>query len=52
MVRLRPHLLLVRSLLVPETYNVLINPRRADAVNIRRLAVMQYPLDSRLVPRE
>jgi len=39
-------------MLVPETYNVLINPRHADAALIRRLAVMPYPLDSRLVPRE
>jgi hypothetical protein len=31
--------------LVPETYNVLINPRHKDAVGIERLAVMPYPLD-------
>ena len=45
-------LLVVRSVLVPETYNVLINPRHADAARIKRLAVMPFPLDSRLVRRE
>ena len=40
------------SALVPETYNVLINPRHADAARIKRLAVMPFPLDSRLVRRE
>jgi RES domain-containing protein len=44
-------LLIVRSVLVPETYNILINPRHPDAARIRRLAVLPYPLDSRLVPR-
>jgi len=34
--------LVVRSVLVPETYNVLINPRHEDAVGIKRLAVMPY----------
>ncbi|MGC1521034.1 MAG: RES family NAD+ phosphorylase [Steroidobacteraceae bacterium] len=43
--------LVVRSVLVPETYNVLINSRHEDAVGIKRLAVMPYPLDSRLVPQ-
>lgn len=43
--------LVVSSVLVPETYNVLINSRHADAARIRRLAVMAYPLDSRLLPR-
>jgi RES domain-containing protein len=45
-------LLVVRSVLVPETYNILINPRHADAEHIQRLAVIPYPLDSRLVPRD
>ena len=45
-------LLIVRSVLVPEPYNVLINPRHADAVRIKRLAVMPYPVDSRLVARD
>jgi RES domain-containing protein len=35
--------LVVRSVLVPETYNVLINSRHADAARIKRLAVMPYP---------
>ena len=45
-------LLVVRTVLVPETYNVLINPRHADAARIKRLAVMPYPLDSRLLARD
>jgi hypothetical protein len=45
-------LLRVRSVLVPETYNVLIDPRLADAALIKRLAVMPYPLDSRIVARD
>jgi RES domain-containing protein len=36
--------LVVRSVLVPETYNVLINSRHADAARIKRLAVMPYSL--------
>ncbi len=44
-------LLLVRSVLVPETRNVLINPRHADAAQIQRLAVFPYPLDARLTSR-
>jgi RES domain-containing protein len=44
--------LVVRSVLVPETYNVLINPRHADAARIKRLAVITYPLDSRLLARD
>jgi len=46
----RSAVLVVRSVLVPETYNVLVNPRHADAASIRRLAVFPYPLDSRLRP--
>ena len=34
--------LVVRSVLVPETYNVLINSCHADAARIKRLAVMPY----------
>ncbi len=45
-------LLIVRCVLVPETHNVLINPRHADAARIKRLAVMPYTLDSRLMRRE
>ena len=45
-------LLTVRSVLVPETYNVIINPRHAEAARIRRVAVMPYPLDSRLFARD
>ena len=43
--------LVVRSVLVPESYNVLINPRHAGASRIKRLAVMPYPVDSRLKPQ-
>ena len=41
-------LLIVRSVLVPETYNVLINPRHTDAVQVARLAAFRFPLDERL----
>jgi RES domain-containing protein len=41
--------LTVRSVLVPETYNLIINPRHADAPRIRRLTSFPYPLDSRLL---
>jgi RES domain-containing protein len=44
--------LVVRSVLVPETYSVLINSRHVDAAQIKRLAVMPYPLDPRLLPRD
>jgi putative toxin-antitoxin system antitoxin component (TIGR02293 family) len=40
--------LAVRSVLVPETYNLIINPRHADATRINRLTSFPYPLDSRL----
>jgi RES domain-containing protein len=40
--------LLVRSILVPETYNLLINPRHAEAARIAPLAAFPYPLDPRL----
>jgi RES domain-containing protein len=44
-------LLIVRSVLVPETYNVLINPRHAEAGRIKRVATFPYPLDARLIER-
>jgi RES domain-containing protein len=44
----RSAVLLVRSVLVPETYNVLINPRHAEAARIARHADFPYPLDPRL----
>jgi RES domain-containing protein len=40
--------LTVRSVLVLETYNLIINPRHADATRIKRLTSFPYPLDSRL----
>jgi len=40
--------LTVRSVLVPETYNLIINPRHADATRIKRATSFPYPLDSRL----
>lgn len=43
--------LIVRSVLVPETYNVLINPRHVEAARIERIAVFPYPLDVRLGQR-
>jgi RES domain-containing protein len=43
--------LLVRSVLVPETYNALLNPRHADAGQIRVLSSFPYPLDPRLFGR-
>ena len=44
-------LLIVRSALVPETYNVLVNPRHPDAAHIACVAVFPYPLDVRLLPK-
>jgi RES domain-containing protein len=44
-------LLIARSVLVPETYNVLINPRHVDAARIVRVATFPYPLDARLTGR-
>jgi len=38
----------VPSVLVPETHNVLINPRHNDAAQIRMLNGFPYPLDARL----
>ncbi len=42
-------ILIVPSVLVPETLNVLIDPRHADARRITLLASIEYPLDARLV---
>ena len=44
----RTAVLTVRSVLVPETYNLIINPRHADAERIKRATSFPYPLDSRL----
>jgi RES domain-containing protein len=44
--------LVVRSVLVPQTYNVLVNLRHVGAMHVKRLDVMPYPLDSRLGRRE
>jgi RES domain-containing protein len=45
----RGAVLMVRSVLVPETYNLIINPRHANATRIQRLTSFPYPLDSRLL---
>ena len=45
----RVAILMVRSVLVPETYDSIINPRHADATGIKRLTSFPYPLDSRLL---
>jgi RES domain-containing protein len=44
----RSAVLLVPSVLVPETHNVLTNPRHAEAARIERLTSFPYPLDPRL----
>jgi len=44
-------LLVVHSVLVPETYNLLINPRHAEAAGVKVVATFSYPLDARLVRR-
>jgi len=44
----RTAMLLVPSVLVPDTYNALINPRHNDAAQIRTLSAFPYPLDRRL----
>lgn len=41
--------LLVRSLLVPQTWNVLINPLHQDALRMTTLAQIRFPLDTRLL---
>lgn len=42
-------ILLVRSVLVPETWNILVNPLHQDAVSVTGLAEIRFPLDSRLI---
>jgi RES domain-containing protein len=42
-------LLRVPSAIVPETFNVLLNPRHRDAAMVRVLWHEQYPWDSRLL---
>lgn len=44
----RSAVLLVRSVLVPETLNAVVNPRHAEAPSIAALEVIPYPLDARL----
>jgi RES domain-containing protein len=44
----RAAVLTVRSVLVPETYNLIINPRHTDAARIKRVTSFPYPLDPRL----
>jgi RES domain-containing protein len=39
--------LIVRSVLVPETYNVLVNPRHVGAARVKQLGIIPYPLDAR-----
>lgn len=41
-------LLRVPSILVPATWNVLLNPEHGDAPRVRVEAVMEYPFDGRL----
>jgi RES domain-containing protein len=44
-------ILIVPSVLVPETHNVLVNPRHVDAAHIERLATFPYVLDPKFVER-
>jgi RES domain-containing protein len=44
-------LLAVPSALVPETFNVMLNPRHPDAAQVRVLAHRQYGFDPRLFER-
>jgi RES domain-containing protein len=48
----RSLVLVVRSVLLPETYNVLINPRHPDAARISCVASFPYPVDARLADRD
>lgn len=41
--------LLVRSVLLPETWNLIVNPVHRDAAGITSLAEIRFPLDSRLI---
>jgi RES domain-containing protein len=36
------------SVILPETWNVLVNPRHAEAGRVRVLEVVEYPMDERL----
>jgi RES domain-containing protein len=45
----RAAVLMVRSVLVPETYNWIINPRHTDAARIKRLTSFPYPLEPQLL---
>lgn len=42
-------LLRVRSVLVPETWNILVNPMHPDTVGMTSLAEIRFPLDARLI---
>jgi RES domain-containing protein len=42
-------LLRVPSVIVPETYNVLLNPEHADAAKVKVLWQPEYPWDARLL---
>lgn len=46
-----PALLRLPSVLVPETWNMLLNPRHPDAGRCRIVSVHPYSLDPRLVGR-
>lgn len=41
--------LLVRSVLVPETWNALVNPLHRQALAITTLAQIRFPLDARVI---
>jgi RES domain-containing protein len=44
----RSAVLLVRSVLVPDTLNAVVNPRHPDAAAIETMEAIPYPLDGRL----
>lgn len=44
----RSAVLIVRSVLVPETFNALVNPRHPEAAAIATIESIPYPLDARL----
>jgi RES domain-containing protein len=48
----RSLVMVVRSVLLPETYNVLINPRHPEAARVSRVASFPYPVDARLADRD
>lgn len=41
--------LLVRSVLVPETWNALVNPLHQEALRITRLDEIRFPIDARVM---